>query len=484
MNDNKIVDSIKWSSLTEVFAKLIAPISNMILARLLAPEAFGIVAIINMILTGIDIVTDAGFGKYLIQKNFNNENEKKQAENVAFWTNFLVSFIFALLFVVFSPYIARFFKNDNLDLPFKVISVNLLLTSFTSVQQNILRRSFEYRKLFIIRIILTVIPLLVTLPIAYFTRSFWALIIGQITIATANTILLAIFGNWKPELYYSFEVLFGMLSFSFWSSMEAIGHWFIFWIDTIFVSYFFTEYQLGLYKNSQNMIFSIFSIITASMSSVLLSILSRIENEEEYEKVYLNIQRLFTYILVPMCFGLIFFSDSVTSILLGSKWKEANTVFSLGGFMMFFNVLFYSFPAEIFKSKGKPKQLFIVQLQYILLLIPILYFVSMIGFWELVYVRSFSIIIIAVFSLLRLKLKINFDIFKMLKELGTPLLSGLIIFILGIINIMFLSNIGIGFFNSIIKISIVAVFHFIYIYVFFRNNIFETINSIKHKKET
>ena len=59
--------SLKWSSITEIVAKLIQPITNMILARILAPEAFGVVATINMIINFADMFTDAGFKKYLVQ---------------------------------------------------------------------------------------------------------------------------------------------------------------------------------------------------------------------------------------------------------------------------------------------------------------------------------------------------------------------------------------------------------------------------------
>lgn len=117
-----------------------------------------------------------------------------------------------------------------------------------------------------------------------------------------------ILGDWKPKLFYSFSVLRGMLSFSIWSMCEAVGHWLLFWIDTFFASYFFSEYYLGLYKNTQNKIFSIFSVVTSSVGVVLLSTLSRIENRKEYEKIYLSIQRLVSYAIFAMSFGLMFFS--------------------------------------------------------------------------------------------------------------------------------------------------------------------------------
>ena len=87
----KIINATKWSSITEIIAKLITPITNMILARILAPEAFGVVATITMIISFADMLTDSGFQKYLVQHEFRNESEKIKYTNVAFWTNLFIS---------------------------------------------------------------------------------------------------------------------------------------------------------------------------------------------------------------------------------------------------------------------------------------------------------------------------------------------------------------------------------------------------------
>ena len=90
---SSIINATKWSLITEFLAKLMTPITNLILARLLAPEAFGVVATITMIITFADIFTDAGFQKYLIQYNFKSEEEKTRSITVAFWTNLAISII-------------------------------------------------------------------------------------------------------------------------------------------------------------------------------------------------------------------------------------------------------------------------------------------------------------------------------------------------------------------------------------------------------
>ena len=85
--NKKISSSVKWASITEILAKVITPFSSMVLARLLSPEEFGVVATVTMITSFADVFTDAGFQKYLIQKKFKDEKKLYESANVAFWTN-------------------------------------------------------------------------------------------------------------------------------------------------------------------------------------------------------------------------------------------------------------------------------------------------------------------------------------------------------------------------------------------------------------
>ena len=76
INNKKIINATKWSTISEILAKLIAPLTNMLLARLLSPEAFGVVASITMGVNFADLLSDSGFQKYLIQHEFENEKQK------------------------------------------------------------------------------------------------------------------------------------------------------------------------------------------------------------------------------------------------------------------------------------------------------------------------------------------------------------------------------------------------------------------------
>ena len=97
----RIANATKWSALAEIFAKIITPIINSVLARLLDPEMFGVVASITIITSFADIFTGAGFQKYIVQHEYENEKDLNRDVNVAFTSNFLLSFLIYILIFIY-----------------------------------------------------------------------------------------------------------------------------------------------------------------------------------------------------------------------------------------------------------------------------------------------------------------------------------------------------------------------------------------------
>src|SRR5699024_1280172 len=87
----KTLNATKWSSITEIAAKVVSPIINMILARILAPEAFGILATVTMVISFAEVFVESGFQKFLIQHEFSDPEEEDHYTSTAFWTNFVFS---------------------------------------------------------------------------------------------------------------------------------------------------------------------------------------------------------------------------------------------------------------------------------------------------------------------------------------------------------------------------------------------------------
>lgn len=422
-NGQVIGRSFKWSSLTEIGVKFVTPVSVMILARILAPEEFGVLAICTMLISFAEIIADAGFGKYIVQAEFADKETLHRYASVAFWAHLAVAlFLWGLIFI-FSDKIAALLGAPGKSDVIIVACLQLVFMSIISTQLGLLRRQFLFKKTFIARISTVCCTFCVTIPLALIFKSYWALIIGSLCGCIVNVIVLTAMSKWLPKFYFSTTVFRDMFGFSFWSLCEGLAHWVIFWFDVFIVTQLYSTYYVGLYKNSTSIMLSFIGMITASMSPVLLSILSRLKDDQSYNDIYIRICRLFMYAILPLCIGVFFCREIVTLILLGNKWMEATNIIGAWALMLGISVFVYNFPAEVYKSKGIPKYLFFYQLSYIVFLIPICIISAKIGFWEFVYCRVSCVVIQIVLFFIFGKIYLGWDTRWLLNNYVRPVIA-------------------------------------------------------------
>lgn len=475
--NNKIINSTKWASITEIIAKLITPITNMILARILVPEAFGVVATITMIISFADMFTDAGFQKYLVQNNFKSEEEKNLCTNVAFWTNLVISFILWIIIILFSDKLAIMLGNPGLGYVISISCMQLPMTSFSSIQMAIYRRNFDFKTLFLVRIISIFIPFLVTIPLALLGFSYWALIIGTLCGTLSNAIILTVKSSWKPQFIYSIDTLKEMLSFSIWSLVEAISIWLTSWIDTFIIGSLLSSYYLGIYKTSLTAVNAIFMLVTASTTPVLFSALSRVQNNnQEFNKIFFSMQKIIAYFVLPMSIGIFIYSDLVVNILMGKGWEEANQVVGVWAIISGIVIVLGHYSSEVYRSKGKPKLSFIAQLLHIIVLVPTCIIAGKYGFNILVNARAFIRLELVLVHLIIMRFIFKMPIINTFKNILIPAISSILMGIVGIT----IKRVSSSFIWQIFSIIICIIFYFITLMLFrtSREDILSFINKI------
>lgn len=459
----KLINATKWSTITEIAAKLVSPVTNMILARIVSPEAFGVVATVTMIMSFADMFTDAGFQKYLVQHEFKDENEKFKNTDVAFWTNIGISIFIWLVIIIFRDEIAVIVGNPGLGNVISIACVQLILTSFSSIQMALYRRDFDFKTLFLVRMVSVCVPFVVTIPLAFLGLSYWALIIGSIVIQLSNAVIMTVKSNWKPHFFLKMEILKEMISFSIWSLIEAISIWFTTWVDIFIIGNALNQYYLGVYKTSTAMVNVLMSLITASVVPVLFSALSRLQKDTEiFNKMYFNTQRLVSIFVFPMGVGVYLYSDLATKILLGSKWSEASGVIGIWALTSAIMIVFGNFCSEVYRAKGRPKLSFLAQLLHLVVLVPVCIVSSRHGFWTLVYARSWIRIEAILVHFIIMKYAIGIPVGK---TFGNIIPTGISTIAMGILGYL-LKLISRGMVWSILSIIICILFYFIVLYLF------------------
>lgn len=408
----------RWSSITEVTSRLVLPLVNIVLARLLTPEAFGIVATITMIVSFAEIFADAGFQKYIVQHVFSCRKELDENTNVAFWTNLSIAIFIWFIIYIYRDGLAVMVGNPGLGNVIAVSSISLPLIAFSSIQMSRFKRDMDFKTLFFVRIIAISVPVFVTLPIAFFTHSFWALIIGTIMSNLVNAIVLTLRSPWKPRLFYSWKQLKAMFSYSWWILLESITTWLTSYSDTFIVSVSMTAFYVGLYKTSMVTVNQITGLIAASVSAPLFVALSRLQNDpQKLETTYNDYMQAVAYFIFPLSAGIWFFRDFITLILLGSQWTEASDFIGLWGLTSSVALVLGTFANGLYNAVGKTFLSFSVALANLALMVPILIWAAPKGF-ECVYIsRSLLRVPFVIIQLMAMALFLRYHVTALLKKL-------------------------------------------------------------------
>lgn len=466
MADNlnkKVVNATKWSAITEVMSKMVSPIASMVLARLLTPEAFGVVATLNMVIAFAEIFTDAGFQRYLIQHEFKDEEDKDKSTNVAFWSNLVMSFVLWGIIAIFCEPLATLVGSPGLGLVLVVACASIPLAAFSSIQMALFKRSFDFKTLFWRRLAVILVPLCVTIPLAFWMRSYWALVIGTIVTNLVNALLLTIKSNWRPRKYYSFARLKDMFSFCAWSVVDRVLIWATSYIDIFFIGRALNTYYLGVYRTSISTVGQFTSLITASILPVIMPAISRLQNDfPEMRKTLLKFQKYTSVLLLPIGVGIFMFKDLVTAVMLGDQWTEAAPFIGLWALMEVITVIFSRFCSNVYPAIGKPRISVVVQVLHLVVLIPAVIISGQYGFRALYITRSLIRLELVMVNLIFVYALIKQSPWKMFVNILPEILSCSVMavvawLLLKVSNSMILSFVWIG---------VCAAIYFIVLYMF------------------
>lgn len=387
---HKVKSAYIWSTVTETVSKMTLPVLNMILARLLAPKVFGIMATITMVISFSDLLTENGFQKYLIQHQFTDSNEEKLYMSVGFWSNLAFSLLLFFAICLFSKEISFYTGSVGHERELIVSAIMIPINAVIGIQNCKLKKDLNFKSLFYVRTISSFVPLFVTVPLAYLGLNCWSMVIGNIAGSIVRFLILVKLGKFVPKLFFSIEYFLIMLKSGMYTMIDGVLFWLTSWVDTMLIASSMNSYYLGLYKNSVSMVTSLFAIITSSIIPVLYSTLSKLQDDNEgFNKTFLNVQHNLSVFLLPMSIGLFAFRETATVIMLGHKWMEASDIIGIMALTTAIRTIFVSFYGDVYRSKGYFKVSPMLQIVDLMLLVPVCLYFSKEGFWSLVYSRAF-----------------------------------------------------------------------------------------------
>ena len=367
----RTISGVLWSTAGEIIVKFISPVSFLVLTHLLSPSDFGIVAVATTVLMFVNIVSDLGTGKVLIQLKCNDSEFDKYC-NASFYFNIIIGICLFLIVFIFSPEIAIYNNTPQAEPVIKVMSVQIVFYALSTVQLAIKNRDLKFKTLFYIRLMTVAAPVLLSIPIAILGGGLWAIVAGSVSSSLFQTIVLWVTSDWKPKYQFKKAYLKSILSKSIWNSLHQILVWVPIGLDTYLISNFISSDGLGLYTTTRSLFTSFSGLILGPILPVIYSSLSKVKENKQFSEVAYFSQKILFSIASVLSLIVFVYSDIITEILFNNQWlgisKLIQIVFLLMGLEYFNSILL-----EALRAKGRFKELAVINLLSLLIVCPLLY---------------------------------------------------------------------------------------------------------------
>lgn len=317
ITSKKVVSNMIWRYAERFGAHGVTLLVSVVLARLLDPEIYGTVALVTIITSVLQVFLDGGFSTALIQK--------KDADDTDFSTVFFFNvifgiFLYSILFFT-APFIANFYRMQNLTAVIRVLGLTLIVYSLKSVQQAYISKNMMFKKFFFATLGGTVGAAVIGIFFAYLGYGVWALVAQHLFNTVVDAFVLWCVVDWRPKKVFSFNRLKGLLSFGW--KMLASGLLETIYNDSrqLIIGRVYSPSDLGYYNQGNRYTLAVISNINSSIDSVLFPTMSLAQNEPMVIK---NIARraikINTYIIMPMMMGIVVCSETLVKLLLTEKW--------------------------------------------------------------------------------------------------------------------------------------------------------------------
>lgn len=427
MENKNIKSATKWSIISEIVAKIVGPITTMILARVIDIQSFGILASVTMIVSFADNIINTGFQRVLVQINLKEKEDIKKYCNVCFWCNLVLSLFCWLLLIYYSKNIVKLLGIQGKEVEIIIAGLVLPISALSTIQESIYIKELNFKIIFYNRLVSVFIPLVVTLPIAFLTKNYWALLIGNVSLVIVKSIYLTYVSSWKPNFKFSTKVLIAIYPLTIANILDALVYWLTSWVDIFFISRLFGTYYSGLYKTSQTLVTSIISLLTAGLVSVAFSSLSLYRDDrEKFIEIFLTFQKGVSILAIPLGIGMYLYKELIVMLLLGEKWLITSEFVGIWGFIITLISVYGTFSSEAYRAIKKPKISLYIQLINLIFTIFICVISSALTYEKFVIVRSFSFLQIILLHGIFMKKLFDISLKKMLENTFYPIVSSII----------------------------------------------------------
>ncbi|WP_278623840.1 lipopolysaccharide biosynthesis protein [Parabacteroides gordonii] len=345
---HQAVKGVMWSAVERFSVQGIQFVLTIIIARLVLPSDYGLIAMLSIFLAIAQVFVDSGFSNALIQKKDRTETDF----STVFYFNIFISVISYLLLYFSAPYIASFYKEPDLSSVTRWIGLTIIISSLSIVQRAKLTINIDFKKQAKASLTAVLISGIIGIILAYKDWGVWALVVQSLSNSLLSTILLWTFTKWTPLFVFSTESFKVLFSFGSKLLLSGLLHTIYVNLYSLVIGRKYSSMDVGFYNRAyQFACFPSISIV-GIINRVIFPIQCEIQNDKERLKSsFIKYLRMSCFIVFPLMTTLAILSKQLTLLILTEKWLPTAELLSILCFAyMWYPIMFVN--NQILNVKG------------------------------------------------------------------------------------------------------------------------------------
>lgn len=318
----KTFSGVRWSTFSSFGRAALQIVQISILARILTPADFGLVALVISIMAILQIFADAGISNAIIHYHDISQNQLSSL----YWLNVGVSVFLALLLLVISPWVSIWYGQPEMKLLLLVAGGTLVVGALAQQIRVVAQKKLRFEALAKIEIFSTLFGFMMTVTSAFKGAGVYSIVVGSFTTATIGCALvwIRLAGGWRPQFRLNILEIREFLIFGAYMIGNNLANTFNSQIDIMLGGKILGSQAIGLYSMPRDLNLRIAGIINPIITNVGLPVMARAQNDKALlKRVYLQTMRMTASVSFPVYITLALFSPETVQILLGAKWEAA-----------------------------------------------------------------------------------------------------------------------------------------------------------------
>lgn len=318
--------SILWSFLEQGSSRIIQLVVQVLLARLVSPEAFGVLALLLVCVNFADVIAQSGFGSALIQRS----KATNKDYSTAFWLSMLIALLMFVLLWLLAPILAAFYQEDKLILYLRVVSLIVFFNSAASIQRSYLQSRMDFKRLCIINSISSVFSGVAGVSLAILDYGVWSLIIQAITQSLFVFLIQLFLVPWRPSLEFDKQSAKSMYSYGWKISVTGIVGSLYTSVSELIVGKACSVLDLGFYSQGRKWPNQALAIISNALQNVFFPKFASLQTDlTALRDTMKKSLVLGSFLFVPFSFLFTVAAEPILVILLTEAWLPCVPIFQM-----------------------------------------------------------------------------------------------------------------------------------------------------------